>query len=76
MKCFALAIAGVTLGLAATTSARADFALVRFDDGYCRIWWEASATPWGAGWAKVATAPDYSMASTVLDQAQQAGTCR
>jgi hypothetical protein len=76
MKRFAFAIGVVTLGLAATTPARADYALVRWDDGYCRIWWEASATPWGDGWAKIATAPDYPTASDALNQAVQAGTCR
>jgi hypothetical protein len=76
MKRFALAIGVVTLGLAATTPAWADFALVRWDDGDCRIWWEASATPWGAGWEKIATAPDYSTASAALNQAEQTGTCR
>ena len=76
MKRFTLAAGVVALGLAATTPAWADFALVRWDDGYCRIWWEASATPWGAGWAKIATAPDYSTASAALNQAEQAGTCR
>jgi hypothetical protein len=37
MKRFALAIGVVTLGLAAITPAWADFALVRWEDGYCRI---------------------------------------
>jgi hypothetical protein len=37
MKRFALAVSVVPLGLAATTPAWADFALVRWGDGYCRI---------------------------------------
>ncbi len=76
MKRFAFAVGIVTLGFAATTPARADYALVRWDSGYCRIWWEAGATPWGAGWAKLTTAPDYSTAAAAFDQAVQAGTCR
>jgi len=76
MKRFAFAVGIVALGLAAITPARADYALVRWDDGYCRIWGGASATPWGAGWAKIATAPDYSTAVAALDQAVQTGTCR
>jgi hypothetical protein len=76
MKRFALAVSVVTLGLAATAPARADYALVRWDNGYCRIWWDAGATPWGAGWAKIATAPDYSTAAATFDQAVQTGTCR
>jgi hypothetical protein len=76
MKRLAFAIGVVTLGFAAATPAWADYALVRFDDGYCRIWWQASATPWGTGWAKIAIAPDYSTVSATLDQAEQTGTCR
>jgi hypothetical protein len=76
MKRFALAVSIVPLCLAAAVPARADYALVRWDNGYCRIWWEASATPWGVGWAKIATAPDYSTAAATFDQAVQAGTCR
>jgi hypothetical protein len=76
MKRFAFAVGVATLGLAATVPARADYALVRWDDGYCRIWWEAGATPWGAGWTKVAIASDYSVAAVALNQAVQTGTCR
>jgi hypothetical protein len=76
MKRFAIAASVVTLGLTATVPARADYALVRWDNGYCRVWWEASATPWGVGWAKIATAPEYSTATAVFDQAVQTGTCR
>jgi hypothetical protein len=80
MKRFAFAI-GVatlvaTLGFAAITPAWADYALVRWDNGDCRIWWEASATPWGASWTKVAMAPDYPTVATALDQAVHNGTCR
>ena len=76
MKRLAFAVGVLALGFAASSPARADFAVVKFEFGYCRIWWEASATPWGAGWAKVATAADYSTAAAAFDQAVQAGTCR
>ena len=76
MKRFAFVASVVTLGLAATVPALADYALVRWDNGYCRIWWEASAPPWGAGWAKITTAADYSTAAAAFDQAVQARTCR
>jgi hypothetical protein len=70
-------LAGVlTLGIAAATPARADYALVRWTDGTCRIWWEAAATPWGTGWAKVAVAPDFAAASAAFDAAVRAGTCK
>jgi hypothetical protein len=64
------------LGFAATTPARADYALLRWTDGTCQIWWQAAANPWGAGWAKVAVAPDFAAASAAFDAAVRAGTCR
>jgi hypothetical protein len=48
-------VAGVlALGFAASTPARADFAVVKFETGYCRIWWDSGANPPGTGWSKVA----------------------
>jgi hypothetical protein len=76
MKHLAFAIGVLALSVAASASARADYAVVRWDDGYCRIWWDASATPWGAGWAKIATAPDWSSAEAAFDAAVQSNTCR
>jgi len=76
MKHFAFVIGALALGLAAAAPARADYAVVRWTDGYCRIWWDAGATPWGAGWAKIATAPDWSTAAAALDAAFKSNTCR
>jgi hypothetical protein len=76
MKRLVLLTGVLILGFAATTPARADYALVRWTDGTCRIWWQAAATPWGAGWAKVAVAPDFAAASAAFDAAVRAGTCR
>jgi hypothetical protein len=53
MKRLAFAAAALAIGLA-VSPARADFALVRFEDGWCRIWWDSAGTPWGAGWTKIA----------------------
>jgi hypothetical protein len=64
------------LGFAATTPVRADYALVRWTDGTCRIWWQAGANPWGAAWAKVAVSPDFTAASAAFDAAVRAGTCK
>src|SRR5271170_1658016 len=58
MKHFAFVIGALAVGLAVATPARADYAVVRWSDGYCHIWWDASATPWGNGWTKLAIAPD------------------
>ena len=76
MKGFVFLTGVLTLSLATIVPARADYALVRWTDGTCRIWWEAAATPWGAGWAKVAVAPDFAAASAAFDAAVRAGTCK
>jgi hypothetical protein len=71
MKRLALAIGLLTLVVAASSSARADdYAVVQFGDGYCRIWWDSAATPWGASWTKIAVGlPDHSSAQAALDMA-------
>jgi hypothetical protein len=57
--------------------ARADYALVRFEDGWCRIWWDSAGTPWGVGWTKIAFGmPDWLTASAALDNARAQGACR
>jgi hypothetical protein len=66
----------LALSVAASVPARADYALVRWTDGTCRIWWGAAANPRGAGWAKVAVAPDFAAASAAFDAAVRAGTCK
>jgi hypothetical protein len=71
---FALAI--LIIGLAASP-ARADFAVVRFEDGWCRIWWDSGGTPWGVGWTKIAFGmPDWLTASAALSTARAQGACR
>ena len=65
----------LALGFAAATPARADFVVVKFDSGYCHVWWDSTATPWGAGWSKIAVAPDWSSAVAALQAAIQAKSC-
>jgi hypothetical protein len=50
MKRLALAIGIMALGLSASTVARADYAVVMFKDGYCRVWNDSSAAPVAPGW--------------------------
>ena len=66
----------LVLGFAAAAPAYADYALVRWTDGTCRIWSDAAANPWGAGWAKLMVAPNFAAASAAFDAAVRAGTCR
>jgi hypothetical protein len=77
MKQLALAIGLLTLALAAAPSARADdYAVVQFDDGYCRIWWDSAGTPWGVGWTKIAVGlPDHFAARAALDIAIAQRVC-
>jgi len=59
------------------TPAHADYALVRFEDGWCRIWWDSTGTPWGVGWTKIAIGmPDWLTASAALSNARSQGVCR
>ena len=45
MKRLALAVGLLVLGFSAATPARADFAVVKFGSGYCRVWDTTAAGP-------------------------------
>ncbi len=77
MKQLAFAVALLAVALAAASPARADYALVQFSDGYCRIWWDSADTPWGSGWTKIAMGlPDHVAALAALDAAIMQQICR
>lgn len=77
MKRLAFAAGVLALGLAAATPARADFAVVRLQDGWCKIWWDSGASPWGDDWTKIAIGlPDWLSASAALDTARSQGVCQ
>jgi hypothetical protein len=77
MKRIAFAVAALALGIVGSTPARADFAIVQFQDGWCKIWWDSASTPWGVGWTKIVVGlPDWLAASAVLDSARSQGVCR
>ena len=48
MKRLAFAVGVLALGFAAATPARADFAVVKFELGFCRIWWDTGTPSRGA----------------------------
>lgn len=76
---FGVGVSAVALasGFAAATPARADYAVVRFQSGWCKVWWDSGATPWGVNWTKVAiNLPDWLSASAALDDARSRGACR
>jgi hypothetical protein len=77
MKRIAFALGVLALGFAANTPAHADtFAVVRFELGFCRIYWNPAWKPWGPGWSVVATAPDFASAWAAQTAAVQKGKCR
>jgi len=69
MKPLARGFGLLAVGLALATPAYADYAVIRFGDGYCQIWSDASATPWGTDWTKIAIAADWAAARAALDTA-------
>ncbi len=75
MKHLAIAVGILALSLAASSAARADYAVVRYQAGYCQIWWDSSADPWGAGWTKIAMAPNYAAARAALNVAIANNQC-
>lgn len=77
MKRLVFAVGVLALGFAAATPARADYAVVHLQDGWCKVWWDSGATPWGDGWAKFAIGlPDWLAASAALNNARSQGVCR
>jgi hypothetical protein len=65
----------LALGFAAASPARANFAVIRFADGYCQVWWDRSAPPWGVAWSMIAVRPDWWSAQVALDWATTLGDC-
>jgi hypothetical protein len=77
MQRLIFAIGLAALSLAASGTARADYAVVQFSDGGCRIWWDSAGNPWGTGWTKVAVGlRDHSTAEVALDAAFAQRVCR
>ncbi len=76
MKRLTFAACIFALGLAASAPARADYAVVRLDNGWCKIWWNSADAPWGVGWTMIAYGiPDWLMAQAALDTARSQGAC-
>jgi hypothetical protein len=76
MKRFAFAVGVLTLAFAAATPARADWAVMKFELGFCRIWWDTGMKPWGTGWSKVATASTWDAAWAAQTAAVGKGKCK
>jgi len=76
MKRLVFAAGVLALTFAASVPARADFAVMRFELGFCRIWWDSGTKPWGAGWTMIARAPDLAGAWAAQTAAVQKGKCK
>jgi hypothetical protein len=77
MKQLAFALGLLAVGFATATPAQADYAVVQFGDGFCRVWWDSAGTPWDIGWTKLAVGlPDPEAAHAVLYRAVMQGGCR
>lgn len=76
MKRFVFAVGVLALGFAASTPARADFSVMKFETGFCRIWWNNDVNPLGTGWSRVAAAPDFMSAWAAQSDAVKKGKCK
>jgi hypothetical protein len=76
MKRLVFAIGVLALGFTASAPAHADFSVVRFELGFCRIWWNNGINPIGTGWTRVAAAPDFAGAWAAQDAAVKKGKCK
>ena len=76
MKRLVFAVGVLALGFVASTPARADFSVMRFELGFCRIWWNNGINPIGADLTRVATAPDFTNAWAAQDAAVKKGKCK
>jgi hypothetical protein len=76
MKRLVFAFGILAIGFAASTPARADFSVVRFELGYCRIWLNTGINPIGTGWTRVATTADFKTAWDAQDAAVKKGKCK
>ncbi len=79
MKRLSLALGALAIALAAASPARADYSIVRWTWGDCKIWHDSSSptVPSGGGWALLAAAiPTYDLAKALLEDFYRQGVCR
>lgn len=77
MRRLAFATSLCAFALTTAAPARADYAVVQFEDGWCQVWWDSAAVPWGTTWRKLAIGlPTWSMARAALADARAQAVCR
>jgi hypothetical protein len=74
-----LALATLVIALFAASPVRADYAIIRWSWGDCRVWDNSGLwpVPLGVGWTLLATdLPTYGTASVLLEDLYRQGICR
>jgi len=74
-----LALAALVTVLTAASPVRADYAIIRWSSGDCRIWDNAGlfAVPLGVGWSLLSNElPTYGAATAMLEDLYRQGMCR
>jgi hypothetical protein len=74
-----LALSALAIALATTSPARADYTLIRWVSGDCKIWHEdvGNQRPWGNEWLVLASGlPTYDYAWQVLREEIALGNCQ
>ncbi len=77
MKRLAFATGLCAMAVVASAPARADYAVVQFEDGWCQVWSDSASNPWGSGWRKLVIGlPTWSAANAALEDARAQAVCR
>jgi hypothetical protein len=77
MRKLTFALGVLAIGFAASTPARADFVVVRFDPGYCQVWTGSNTKPTGTGWHVVGKPyATWQAATSAVDSARAKKLCR
>lgn len=76
MKRLAFATGLCALVMAMSAPARADYTVIQFENSWCEVWSDSTATPWGANWRKLTIGlPTWEAASATLADARAQGVC-
>jgi len=77
MSRWSLALIAAAIAFTTISPARADYNLVRWAWGDCKIWVNAGNMPWGDDWVVLAwNIPTYDLAWDVLRAEASRGNCR
>ena len=76
MSRWSLALLAAAIAFTVASPARADYNLVRWASGDCKIWVNDGNAPWGYGWTVLVwNIPTYDLAWDVLREETARGNC-